>query len=179
MSWKKATWHQAGVPHGGFPHLFQRSLAASLAMEPATLPAKAAGILSVAIGSVSPLLEGVEPVELPEHSPKFALVLLFLLYRGDPESHASPTVQSTRHPLHGDKFYNDLRSGTKLETKSPPQLQVSQGPQGLQTPFVPFPRMLRGPPSPTSSSPTFKARVSESHPSGAFNSAHCPRGCVA
>lgn len=52
MSWKKATWHQAGVPHGGFPHLFQRSLAASLAMEPATLPAKAAGILSVAIGSV-------------------------------------------------------------------------------------------------------------------------------
>lgn len=64
MSWKKATWHQAGVPHGGFPHLFQRSLAASLAMEPATLPAKDAGIPSIAIGSVASLLEGVEPAVL-------------------------------------------------------------------------------------------------------------------
>lgn len=122
---------------------------------------------------------GVESCCLPEHKPKFALVPLSLLYCGAPESHASLTVQSTLHPLHGDKFHNDLRSGTELETRSPPQLQVFQGPQGLQTPFVPFPRVLRGPLSPTSSSPTFKARASESHPSGAFNSAHCPRGFVA
>lgn len=97
--------------------------------------------------------------------------LNLLLYRHDPEPHASLMVLSR---LHGDRFHNDLRSGTELETKSPPQLL-----QGLQTPFIPFPRVLRGPLSPTSSAPTFKARASEPHPSGAFNSVHCPRGCVA
>lgn len=50
---KRGTWHQEGIPHAGFPHCLQRSLAASVAMEPAALPPKAAGDLSITIGSAT------------------------------------------------------------------------------------------------------------------------------
>lgn len=41
---------------------------------------------------------------------------------------------------------------------------MSQGPWGLQAPLVPFPRVLRGPLSPTARSPNFKARATRAQP---------------